>query len=295
MNKSLEAAKKIDLGTCGCLRDHIVNGIHCPEHICDKHKEIARVFDTLHAQQPCDKLRTQIRELLTWQGQTIPVYNDEFFHAREVREYVEQILAQPCQQPASVGSEEEEYNLFLGGLHSNARFGWTLAKFKTVKEWLVTRNTALAQTCQQPASDPIEALEQVGKERQGIVNVAQPGTVGSEEWIYEAEDEDKEVWCLIGNGKTIAMFDDEPEIQFMLKKVCDAHNAALRKVQSAPVEAIQRGATYTYNELRERVKLMSNTNLIFSNQYGMLFILNDKNEVLLTITSLCRVTQGEQK
>jgi len=43
------AALTIDLGTCGCLRDHTVNGIHCPEHVCDKHQAIAALYDAAAA------------------------------------------------------------------------------------------------------------------------------------------------------------------------------------------------------------------------------------------------------
>lgn len=46
------------------------------------------------------------------------------------------------------------------------------------------------------------------------------------------------------------------------------------------------GALYTEAELKQRVKLMSGQDLIFSNQYGMLFILNKDNQILLNITRL---------
>lgn len=42
----------------------------------------------------------------------------------------------------------------------------------------------------------------------------------------------------------------------------------------------------TYEQLKKLVELMSNRKLIFSNQYGMLFILSEDNEILLNVTSL---------
>ncbi len=43
---------------------------------------------------------------------------------------------------------------------------------------------------------------------------------------------------------------------------------------------------YSQKEIQERVKLMSGKNLTFSNQYGMLFILSDNNEIFLNVTRL---------
>lgn len=45
-------------------------------------------------------------------------------------------------------------------------------------------------------------------------------------------------------------------------------------------------ARYTEEQLNARVALMSGQKLTYSNQYGTLFILNDKNEILLNITGL---------
>lgn len=40
----------------------------------------------------------------------------------------------------------------------------------------------------------------------------------------------------------------------------------------------------SYEELEERVEEMNKGGLILSNQYGMLFILNNDNEILLNVT-----------
>jgi hypothetical protein len=43
---------------------------------------------------------------------------------------------------------------------------------------------------------------------------------------------------------------------------------------------------YTDKELKERVEAMSGKRLIFSNQYGMRFILSEHNEIFLNISAL---------
>lgn len=45
-------------------------------------------------------------------------------------------------------------------------------------------------------------------------------------------------------------------------------------------------AKYSYTELQERVEYMSNKNLHFSDQYGMLFILDDEGHIILRINGL---------
>jgi len=43
---------------------------------------------------------------------------------------------------------------------------------------------------------------------------------------------------------------------------------------------------YTYKDLEERVEEMNKGKLTLSNQYGMIFLVNDQNEILLTLTDL---------
>lgn len=49
----------------------------------------------------------------------------------------------------------------------------------------------------------------------------------------------------------------------------------------------------TYEELKQRVNLMSERKLIFSNQYGMLFILSEDNKILLNVTELVTAKEKE--
>lgn len=50
---------------------------------------------------------------------------------------------------------------------------------------------------------------------------------------------------------------------------------------------------YTWDDLKERVEEINKGKVILSNQYGMIFLLNQDNEILLCLTDL--VEESERK
>lgn len=146
----IKRARQIEIGLCGCLNDHTVNGVHCPEHTCRYHINIADALAVAQERVSRAWIKAesdtiqQLRAALAAEREKykqLEIHSD--FGDEEMRQMREELAAerQRCEQ-AEKWLEEKQNESAMFQADSSKYYNQLLSAQAVIEKWNNFVNTA---------------------------------------------------------------------------------------------------------------------------------------------------------